>query len=379
MPSGLVIYETTHHETLPALLDLASMYFENITVFLREITYQNICSIRPEDKWPKAVFFRQAETVSNRAFIREAVQFAGNGGYTHFHISTLDNNLLYFAVALHRLRRLHISLSVQAVHGYKSCQYRSLRDVTESLAKMVFHRRIRHYRVFFPGMKEVFLQQFPRNHCHFIPSRFFSGKPDSAGGNADFLKLIIPGSISASRRNYAFVVDFTRDYLLEIAAKSAIELVLLGDINTAYGLKLRNELKAYETDRLHIRYYQGYVSQSEYEQQLAAADIIWSPVNINTKSIRGIAETYGISMATGLVADLLFICRPALVPEGFAIPEHYQESLITYDSPSALARRLTELIDDLDENRSIRIFNALSFFSKENFKKEFEELMDIRQ
>jgi len=228
-------------------------------------------------------------------------------------------------------------------------------------------------------MKDVFLQQFPRHHCHFIPSRFFSGKPNAPRGNPDFLKLIIPGSISPSRRDYAFVVDFARDYLLEIAAKSAIELVLLGDINTAYGLKLRNELKAYETDRLHIRYYQGYVSQSEYEQQLAAADIIWSPLNINTKSIRGVAERYGISMATGLVADLLFICRPALVPKGFAIPEHYQESLITYDSPSALARRLTELINDLDENKSVRIFNALSFFSKENFKKEFEELMAIRQ
>ena len=95
MPSGLVIYETTHHETLPALLDLASMYFENIAVFLREMTYQNISSIRPEEQWQKTAFFRQAETVSNRAFIREAVKFAGNGRYTHFHISTLDNNLLY--------------------------------------------------------------------------------------------------------------------------------------------------------------------------------------------------------------------------------------------------------------------------------------------
>ena len=379
MQAGLVIYETTHHETLPAMLDLASMYFENIAVFLREMTYQNICGIRPEDKWPKTDFFRQAETVSNRAFIHEAIEFAGNGRYTHFHISTLDNNLLYFAVELYRLRRLHISLSVQAVQGYRSYQNTNLRDITESLAKIIFHRRIRHYRVFFPRMKEVFLRQFPRTNCHFIPSRFFSGKPNIVKRNADFLKLIIPGSINPSRRDYKFVAAFTRDYLLEIAAKNAIELVLLGDINTPYGLKLKNELKAYETDRLRIRYYQGYIPQSEYERQLTAADIIWSPVNIDTKSIRGITERYGISMATGLIADLLSICRPALVPEGFAIPEHYQESLITYDSPLALAARLTELINDLDENRSVRIFNALSFFSKENFKKEFEELMAIRQ
>ena len=225
MPAGLVIYETTHHETLPALLDLASMYFENIAVFLREMTYQNISSIRPEEQWQKTAFFRQAETVSNRAFIREAVQFAGNGRYTHFHISTLDNNLLYFAVELYRLRRLHISLSVQAVQGYRSCQYRSLRDITESLAKMVFHRRIRHYRVFFPRMKDIFLQQFPRTDCHFIPSRFFSGKPNIAKGNTDFLKLVIPGSINPSPRHYAVMLPFIKDYCSEVAAKNANELV----------------------------------------------------------------------------------------------------------------------------------------------------------
>ncbi len=377
MPARLLIYETTHHETLPSLLDLAELYFESVTVFLREITYQNICGSEAAGKWKNTVFFRQSARVSNREFIRNAIQYAGNNGYTHFHISTLDNNLLYFAILLRRLPGLHISLSIQAINGYRAFRFKNLRDITESFAKLYFHRRIRHYRFFFPKMAEAFHQGMPQANCQFIPSRFLSElRPEKPGEN-EYLRIVIPGSINPQRRDYEFVVSFVADNLPAIASEKGIELVLLGNINTPYGLKLLDELKTKISDDLHIKYYFEYVPQLEYEQQLAKADIIWSPIHIKTRGIRGTPEIYGISMATGLIADLLLSCRPALVPVGFVIPEHYQDALIPYDSPSALAERIMEFVYGFDENRNSRIRNALSFFSVENFKSAFEELMHV--
>ncbi|HZK63682.1 MAG TPA: hypothetical protein VFC34_06025, partial [Puia sp.] len=203
MPARLLIYETTHHETLPAILDLAALYFEKVTVFLREMTYQNICRTPGEIKWKNTVFVRQSATVSNRIFIRDALHFARRNGITHFHISTLDNNMLYFAMGLVRLPELYISLSIHAVNEYRKYKARNLRDLTESLAKLFFHRRVGHYRVLSPGMIDIFHQNFPGTSCQFIPSRFFAAPQAGIREKKDYLKIVIPGTVDPNRRDYA--------------------------------------------------------------------------------------------------------------------------------------------------------------------------------
>jgi hypothetical protein len=376
MKASLLIYETSHHENLPALLDLAELYFEKVTVFLPEISFQNICSTDAETKWQKTVFFRQSNDISNREFIRDAIRFARNNGYTHFHISTLDNNLLYFAIGLLRLHGMHVSLTVHAVNEYGAYRFNNLRAITESIAKLYFHRRIRHFRVLSPGMKAVLQQKFRGTSCHFIPSRFFSGLPE-VRENKDFLKIVIPGGIDPGRRDYGFVQSFIRNHLSVLVSEKTIELVLLGNINSPYGSGLKEALNAYASLNLRIKYYSDYIPEAEYERQLREADLIWSPLIVHTKSMRGAAEKYGLSKSTGLIADLLLTCRPVLVPVEFDIPEHFQELMITYDSPSALAERISGFIHDFDNDRIARIYHSLSFFSKENFKKDFGEFMSI--
>ena len=58
----MVIYETTHHENLPALLDLSESRFDRVVVFLMAISWQNISgSGSPADRWPKTEFIVQPE------------------------------------------------------------------------------------------------------------------------------------------------------------------------------------------------------------------------------------------------------------------------------------------------------------------------------
>src|SRR5262249_9553260 len=66
----MVIYETTHHENLPALLDLCEMQFPLVVVFLKEVSYRNITgSTLPAARWPKTQFVIQRDRESNRRFI----------------------------------------------------------------------------------------------------------------------------------------------------------------------------------------------------------------------------------------------------------------------------------------------------------------------
>jgi hypothetical protein len=377
MQGRLIIYETTHHETLPAILDLAATYFEKTAVFLREKTYQHVSVTPAEQRWPDILFFRQPEDVSNRAFIRTTLQFARKQNYTHLHISTLDNNLLYFALGLVRQPRLRLSLSIQAIHEYRTFRFADFRDVTESAAKLFFHRRIKNYRVFFPKMTDLLLRSFPAGHGHYIPSRFFSGESGPVPEKTAVWQIVIPGSVDPCRRNYDFMISFVKDHLRAIAALRPVLLVLLGNIDTTYGWNLLERLKPLSGDGLEIKYYAEYVSQQEYEMQLTHADMIWSPVNLQTHGRRGTPEIYGESMATGMIADLLLSSCPALVPSGFDIPDHYQDTMTAYDAPDDLAGRIVELMREDQQSRRERIARSLSFFSKRQFEPAFSKLFPL--
>src|SRR5258708_6211540 len=66
----MVVYETTHHENLPALLDLGETQFPRVVVFLKEISYQNISGRESlTARWPKTEFVIQAAGQGNRSFI----------------------------------------------------------------------------------------------------------------------------------------------------------------------------------------------------------------------------------------------------------------------------------------------------------------------
>ncbi|HXB31890.1 MAG TPA: hypothetical protein VNV35_00650, partial [Puia sp.] len=172
----IVLYETTHHENLPALLDLCELQFNQVAVFLKELSYHNLTGeAPPEQRWPQTDFFIQTIDCPNRRFIRQLFQFIRRHGFSHLHLCTLDNNLLLFAVRLSFIGPVHLSLTVHEVNEYFTRSFRTFRDWTETIAKQVLQRLMRNYHVFLPAMADQLRQRAPESTAVFIPSRFYSG------------------------------------------------------------------------------------------------------------------------------------------------------------------------------------------------------------
>ncbi|MFI5155031.1 MAG: hypothetical protein ACHQEM_02545 [Chitinophagales bacterium] len=375
---NLMIYETTHHETLPAILDLAESYFSNTTVYLKESSYQNLCSESlPESRWLKACFVRQKPSESNRNFITTCFQEANKGDFTHFHISTLDNNLLYFSLQLMFARKIKISLSVQAVNEYAALRSATFRDFTESIAKIYLHRRIRRYRVFSPKMADHLKQRIPHSMPVYIPPRFY-GQP-AHKTIRDFLKIVVPGSFDPIRRDYVQVVAFFKEFLDGGPYEKRIELVMLGNSSNEYGKKIISDLKKAESNIFSVKYYSDYIMPAEYEFQLRDADLVWSPIQIQTKGIRNTPEIYGQSTATGLTGDLLLGTTPALLPIGFSVPEHYENAIILYQSTADLTGWIQYFMRTRDDQRQSKIEKDFSFFCRRNFQAPFEMLFELNR
>ena len=375
----IVLYETTHHENLPALLDLCEAQFSEVAVFLNAVSYYNLSGAGvPEQRWPKTDFFIRTDDCSNRRFIRQLFRFIRRHGYTHLHLATLDNNLLLFALRLASIGPVHVSLTVHEVNGYFSRSFRSLRDCTETIAKVYLHRSIGHYHVFLPAMAGQIRERLPAATAPtavavFMPSRFYTGHRDSI--TSPNFRIVIPGSVDPNRRNYDDVIKTLALYLSD-PATPPLELLLLGEIATENGAAIVAAFQPLTGDRFTLRHFSGYISETTYEQQLASAHLIWSPLNIHKRGSRNSPETYGQTTASGLTADILLNNIPALVPADFLIPEPFQAALYPYRSPEEATAIIRGLLADPDGYRAIRdkIHQAFGYFGKDNFTGAFREL-----
>ncbi|HEY4286420.1 MAG TPA: hypothetical protein VGN00_04920 [Puia sp.] len=410
--SGIIIYETTHHENLPALLDLSEANFSRVVVWLQALSYENLSGKgSPAQRWPKTQFVVQETGCPNRTFIRRMFGFLKKEGFSHLHLGTLDNNLLFFACKLWSKPYLHVSLTVHEVNEYFALSVASLRDVTESVAKWVLHRRIGHHTMFLPAMAGRFKQRLPGTVAVFIPSRFYQSPAPGASttqapATASSLtaqtpagvapaaqtpaaatpippfRVVIPGSVDPNRRNYDEVVNFFTDWLTRaIVPSRPIELVILGDSNTPFGTRIIAALQNLGSPFFRLIHYQGYVPELVYERQIETADLLWSPLKVNKKSSRNSPETYGQTTASGLTADLLLNNIPALAPAGFDLPGSFQPALLSYSSPADLHTTFRRLLEDTIYYRQLRgqIHAAFSWFAKENFNKAFELLTGLDQ
>jgi len=384
---GIAIYETTHHENLPAMLDLSEARFDRVVVFLRESSYRNISGKEaPAKRWPATEFIVQPARCPNRVFIRRLFAFLDKHQYSHLHLSTLDNNLLLFALRLSMSGNLRVSLTLHEVNAWFDHPRRSLRDWTENLAKLILHRRIRHYSFFLPAMVEAFRQRMPRATAVFIPSRFYHAAPAALTAAAPLapeprpFTIVIPGSVDSNRRDYAFVTDFFRHWLPgRSRSDRPILLVILGGRDSPEAMAIVATFKALESAQFSVLTFSGgYVPESIYEEQLAAADLLWSPLKLHKLGSRNNPEVYGQTTASGLTADLLLNDIPALVPEGLVLPNSFQPALLPYRSADEVGRLLDRLITDAGWLPQLRLHIAasFSFFAKENFYPAFDRLTE---
>ncbi|HTR30116.1 MAG TPA: hypothetical protein VMH27_12650 [Puia sp.] len=374
----IVLYETTHHENLPALLDLSEAEFNQVIVFLKELSFHNLAGEgSPEQRWPQTEFIIQTAGCPNRRFVRQLFSYIRRHGVTHLHCCTLDNNLLIFTLRLAIAGRIHVSLTVHEVNLFFVRSWRSLRDGTETLAKLILRYKIRHYHVFLPAMADQLRKRLPRSTVVVLPSRFYSGHrpPLTAGAPASPFRIVIPGSIDPGRRNYAEVLRCLRT-VSSSPSVPFIELILLGDGATVVAAPIIAEFRSIDSARISIRTFSGYIPETTYEQELTRSHLIWSPLHLDKHGSRNSRETYGRSTASGLTADILLNNIPALVPAGFIIPEPFRAAISPYRSTEEAWSLILGFIDEPAGYAMTRatIHQAFSYFSRENFTGAFIQL-----
>jgi hypothetical protein len=378
----MVVYETTHHENLPALLDLCESRFPRVIVFLKEVSYFNVIgSDQPESRWPKTQFIVQPEAGSNRRSIRRLFRLLREQRSSHLHLATLDNNLFLWAANLAMAPGVQVSITIHEVNAFFARPLGTVRDWTEAVAKPVLRRRVRHYHFFLPAMAKRFSERMPQAATVFIPSRFYGAAgpdlekvPARAAATARPFAILIPGSVDGTRRDYESVVEVFRNWP---AGLQPLRLVLLGDSGSEFGRSLVERLRSLGT--LQVRDYKGYIPESIYEREIREADLLWSPLRINKTGSRHNPEVYGQTTASGLTADILLNNIPSMAPAELILPDPFTIALLPYRDAREAGELLRRLIPDEGWwiGRRQAIHEAFLYFSRENFAAAFDELTGL--
>jgi hypothetical protein len=142
------------------------------------------------------------------------------------------------------------------------------------------------------------------------------------------LTIVIPGGVSQQRRDYKKVFSTIKN-LEELSKHSIIENKLIEFV--FLGKAKNNELKEIidlerSLEYINITYFSERVSQTEFENWMQKADILWCPIQEETRFFSQ-KEIYGKTKMTGNLGDAIKFGKLAIFPEnyqsklGFIIPE----------------------------------------------------------
>lgn len=378
MQRKLLIYETTHYETLPGIVELSLDHFDNICIFAVNPSVLDNClhfdAFQNRNiKW----VIKQSEE-SHRRFIKKLFGELSSGAYSHFFINSLDNNLLYFALKLRKHPDVHTVLNVHCIHDYTTFRYNTIISFSESIAKKILHSRIKYYRVLAPAMP-AYLKSFLKDiMIEYIPGMFFNktGKTDLS--HKPF-RIVVPGNIEKKRRHYEIIPAVAKTLAKTLRSDQQTELVIMGNSNTAYGKELIEDIKqAIIHSSLSLITFSKDVPYEVYSRYYYS-HIIWSPIRLKMQSLSGIEEINGLSNSAGFIVDFVHYAQPSLIPSVINFSKEFDHLFFTYSTPDEAAIMLNTFINDIGilQQRKKSIEQIVSTYNSNNFRDIFLRLMKL--
>lgn len=175
--------------------------------------------------------------------------------------------------------------------------------------------------------------------------------------SSEILTIVVPGTVSQSRRNYLHVFEKTGKF------KNPVKLVLLGKAD-GKDLKMVQAFEQSKPCHVDLVYFKDKVPPQQFDGWMAAADALWCPIQKETEFF-GIKEIYGETKMTGNLGDAIKYGKIAVFPAGytskfsFIVPEEIeieqqfheikeQKALITdFPDEKCVKTQLANLLNNL--------------------------------
>ncbi len=154
-------------------------------------------------------------------------------------------------------------------------------------------------------------QMSKNNNLEFLPIYF--NEFNSSESESDTIKIVIPGTVSQSRRDYYSFFEKLKQFR-DIGVN--YKIILLGK---AAGKELKN-IKLI-SDKLPqfitIQYFENKINQDIFDDWMMKADVLYCPIQKETEFF-SIKEIYGKTKISGNIGDAIKYAKPAIFPKIYA-------------------------------------------------------------
>lgn len=363
---NVAIFETEHYEGSYPVIRLFDTSDNHITIFTNEICYRQFQFLFGQDM-SRFTWVVQSSRQSKYDFIYFLGKEVKKRNIDLLWLNTVSNNHIVYATMLATLGPLRIILTIHDINGYFTfVPALSLKRFVRYIGKRRLLRRVNEFNVVGNAMVDHLKKKLPADKkVHNIPGCIF--EPKNYVRNellpGQTINIVVPGSIDDRRRDYWQVFEL----LDQINSKKInAKITLLGGPNTEHGTAIISECIEYAEEHDNLIFFEEeIIDQPLFDKTMNEAHIVFLPSLHQTVLFDGVTETYGESICSGNIFDVIKHARPAVIPQFLKIPPALESSFFRYKNVEEIVGFVQNLkYDDLRD----KAFSNSQHFTSESLR-----------
>lgn len=333
------IFEIEHFEGSYPVIRLFDNGENTITIFTNRDTYRQFQFLFG-DGAGRYQWVVQGENESRHQFIVRMYREVRRRKITLLYLNTISSNFLEYACLVLMLRNTRKVITLHAVNTFFRFKPAfSLRRWVRHIGKRALISVTREFNVVSETMVDHLKQLLPvYKKVYNVPGAVFESGScrQTMPTIKEEIVLVVPGTVDIRRRDYDIVFQ-----LLEKATHLPLKVVLLGSFAQPYGKTIREKCLAAATVHPNLYCYDlAVVDQPEFDRVMNEAHFAFTPTVIDTVMVDDIPETYGKSICSGNVFDIIKHAKPYIVPTALTMPHNLHTSAIRYSDVTDIVRAL---------------------------------------
>lgn len=334
------IFDTEHFEGAYPVIRLFDNGENQITIYTNTTTYRQFQHLFNKDA-SRYQWVIQEPGESKYRFAMRMYKEVKRRNTALLYLNTISNNFIVYACLIWLLKKTRSVVTLHAVNNYFRFKPTfSLRRWVRHIGKRALINVTPAFNVVSDTMVSYLSDKLPAHKpVYNIPGAVFEEQKclHTSPPFKEHINLVVPGSIDARRRDYTIVLD-----LLSQARHLPLHITLLGPFAAPYGDAIREKCIQYAATNNNLRFYdRTVVDQPEFDRVMNEAHIVLAPSVIETVMVDEIAETYGKTICSGNIFDIIKHAKPFITPHELSIPANLTSSAITY-------RNTTEIVQALE-------------------------------
>lgn len=360
----IAIIESGHFEVTHTLLRLFDNGHNHLTVFIDAAAFRQLQFLTGDNN-NRLTWVVRPDTDSNRAFIARIFDYLQSHSFDLVCFSTINDNFILYANGIKKLKAA-TTMILHDINSYFTWKPApDLRRIVRYLGKRSLIRQTDSFIVLGERLAENLRSKLSGpKEIYPVPGGFFEEEnfqplPLASG---ESIRIVIPGSVDERRRDYRQVFELLR---LAEEQNREIAVMLLGRFHPEHGRQVKAWCEAYPRNG-RLRYFdESMIDQPLFDQYIRQAHLLWLPLQHDTIINDGVRETYGETICSGNIGDVIRHAKPFLLPSGIQVDQALEPAATRYHSPQDLLEKLRTI--NLEESNAAALACA-QYYTIENIR-----------